>query len=40
MLGDGEGETVNIDFGSPATEFDELAPQAQTVIDSVEWKGA
>ena len=40
VLEDVKGETVTIDFGSPATEFDELAPEAQKVIDSVEWKGA
>jgi hypothetical protein len=40
ILEDVEGETVTIDFGSPAAEFDEFAPKAEKVIDSVEWKGA
>jgi hypothetical protein len=40
VLEDVKGETVIIDFGSRATEFDELAPEAQKVIDSVEWEGA
>ena len=33
-----KGETVTIGFGSPATEFDEFAPEAQKVIDSVRWR--
>ena len=34
------GETVLIDVGAPADEFDELLPKAQKVLlDSVEWKG-
>ena len=40
ILEDVHGETVTIDFGSPATEFDEGWPKAEKVIDSVEWKGA
>jgi len=39
VLEDVKGETVIIDFGSPASRFDELAPEAQKVIDSVEWEG-
>lgn len=38
VLEDVKGQTVTIDFGSPATEFDEFAPEAQKVIDSVEWR--
>jgi hypothetical protein len=40
ILEDVQGETVTIDFGSPATEFDEFWPKAEKVLDSVEWKGA
>ena len=35
-----EGETVTIGFVSPASEFGELAPEAQKVLDSVEWRGS
>jgi hypothetical protein len=35
-----EGETVSIGFSSPATEFDEFAPHAQKVVDSVKWGGS
>ena len=37
VLEDVKGETVTIGFVSPATEFDEFAPEAQKVIDTVEW---
>jgi hypothetical protein len=40
VLEDVEGETVTIGFSSPATDFDEFAPEAQQVIDSVEWRGS
>jgi hypothetical protein len=40
VLEDVEGETVTIGFGSPATEFDEFAPEAQKVVDSVTWRGS
>ncbi len=40
ILEDVQGERVTIDFGSLATEFDEFAPKAEKVLDSVEWKGA
>jgi hypothetical protein len=40
ILEDVSGETVTIDFGSPAAEFDEGWPKAEKVIDSVEWKGS
>jgi hypothetical protein len=39
-LEDVKGETVFIGLVSPATEFDEFAPEAQKVIDSVEWTGS
>jgi hypothetical protein len=35
-----EGETVTVYFGSPKEEFDEFAPEAQKVLDSVEWGGS
>jgi hypothetical protein len=39
-LEDLEGETVTIGFFSRASEFGEFAPEAQKVIDSVEWRGS
>jgi hypothetical protein len=40
VLEDVKGKTVTIGFTIPATEFDEQAPEAQKVIDSVEWTGS
>jgi hypothetical protein len=40
ILEDVQGETVTIDFGSPAAEFDEGWPKAEKVLDSVEWSGS
>ena len=40
VLEDVEGETVTIGFVSPASEFGELAAEAQKVLDSVEWRGS
>ena len=40
VLEDVQGETVTMYFGGTATEFDEVAPAAQKVIDSVEWTGS
>jgi len=40
VLEDVEGKTVTIGFFSPASEFGELAPEAQKVLDSVEWRGS
>jgi hypothetical protein len=40
VLEDMKGKTVTIGFGSPATEFDEFAPEAQKVIDTVKWTGS
>jgi hypothetical protein len=40
VLEDVEGETVTIGFNSPASEFGEHAPEAQKVLDSVEWRGS
>jgi hypothetical protein len=40
VLEDVQGETVTMGFTIPATEFDEQAPEAQKVIDSVEWTGS
>jgi hypothetical protein len=34
-----EGETVTIGIGSRAGEFDEFAPEAQKVLDTVKWGG-
>jgi hypothetical protein len=38
VLEDVKGETVFMGFRSPATEFDEFAPEAQKVFDTVEWR--
>jgi hypothetical protein len=40
VLEDLEGETVTIGFASPASQFGELAPEAQKVLESVEWRGS
>ena len=40
VLEDLEGETVTIGFFSPPSEFEEFAPEAQKVVDSVEWRGS
>jgi hypothetical protein len=40
VLEDVEGETVTIGFFSPASEFEEFAPEAQKVIDTVKWSGS
>jgi hypothetical protein len=40
VLEDVGGETVTMGFFSPASEFDEFAPEAQKVIDTVEWGGS
>jgi hypothetical protein len=40
VLEDIEGETVTIGFVSRASEFGEVAPEAQKVLDSVEWRGS
>jgi class 3 adenylate cyclase/tRNA A-37 threonylcarbamoyl transferase component Bud32 len=37
---DVKGETVYIDYGAPAVNFDKVAPEAQKVLESVKWKGA
>ena len=39
VLKDVGGETVTIGFFSPASEFEEFAPEAQKVIDTVKWRG-
>ena len=40
VLEDAKGETVIIDFGSPAATFDEYWPKAEKVVESVKWKGS
>src|SRR5215208_3921816 len=37
---DVEGETVTISIISQASEFEEFVPEAQKVLDSVEWRGS
>src|SRR5918992_5835789 len=39
VLEDVKGKTVIIDFGSPAAKFDEYWPEAEKVVQSVQWKG-
>jgi hypothetical protein len=41
VLEDVQGDTVVVGFVSPSTtKFDEHAPEAQEVIDTVEWRGS
>jgi hypothetical protein len=40
VLEDVKGETVTIGIGSKAGEFDEFAPEAQKVLESVKWGGS
>jgi hypothetical protein len=40
VLEDVKGETVVIWFASTADKFDEFAPEAQKVVDSVKWSGS
>jgi hypothetical protein len=40
VLEDVQGETVTLGFVSPASTFDEFAPKAQKVLDSVKWTGS
>ena len=37
---DVEGETVTISITGPAIVFDDFVPEAQKVLDSVEWRGS
>jgi hypothetical protein len=40
VLEDVKGDTVMIWFAAPPDEFDEFAPEAQKVVDSVKWSGS
>src|SRR5215213_6984575 len=40
VLEDVKGDTVMIWFAAPPDEFDEFAPEAQKVVDSVKWIGS
>jgi hypothetical protein len=40
VLEEVKGETVTIGFGGPTSEFEEFAPEAQKVIDTVKWRGS
>jgi hypothetical protein len=40
VLEDVKGETVTIGIASKASEFDEFAPRAQKVVESVKWGGS
>ena len=40
VLEDVKGETVYIDYGGPAPDFDEIAPEAQKVVGNVKWTGS
>jgi hypothetical protein len=39
VLEDVEGDTVTIDYGGLAADFDKVAPQAQKLVDTVKWGG-
>jgi hypothetical protein len=39
LLEDVKGETVTIDYAAPVALFDEFAPEAKKVVDSVKWGG-
>jgi hypothetical protein len=40
VLEEVKGETVLIGFFSPTSKFEEFAPKAQKVVDSVKWSGS
>ena len=40
VLEDVEGEAMTIDFSGPASEFGEFVPEAQEMIDTVEWRSS
>jgi hypothetical protein len=40
VMEDVEGETVTVSVFSPAAEFDDHAPEAQKVLDTVQWRGS
>jgi hypothetical protein len=40
VLKDVKGDTVTIDYGGLASDFDKVAPQAQKLVDSVKWGGS
>jgi hypothetical protein len=40
VLEDVKGDTVTIDYGGPAPDFDKVAPEAQKLVDSVKWGGS
>jgi hypothetical protein len=40
VLEDVKGDTVMIWFAAPPDEFEEFAPEAQKVVDSVKWSGS
>jgi hypothetical protein len=40
VLEDVEGQTVTAYYGGTTSQFDEVAPEAQKVIDTVEWGGS
>src|SRR5215203_2143466 len=40
VLEDVKGDTVMIWYAAPPDEFDEFAPEAQKVVDSVKWGGS
>jgi hypothetical protein len=40
VLEEVKGETVTIDFESLIADFDEFAPKAEKVLDTVKWSGS
>ena len=40
VLEDVKGETVYIDYGGLASDFDKVMPEAQRLVDSIKWTGS
>jgi hypothetical protein len=40
VLEDVKGETVYLDYGALASDFDKVVPEAQKLVDSVKWGGS
>ena len=40
VLEDAKGETVYLDYGALASDFDKVAPEAQKLVESVKWRSS
>jgi hypothetical protein len=40
VLEDVKGETIYLDYGGLATDFEKVAPEGQKLVDSVKWTGS